>query len=456
MVVSGLCQHGVMTISRLHGRSRKFAAMMAVAPSPPRSRSAVLLPAELITKIISFTDAPPTRYVCLQVSRLWYRATVPILWRSIAPRSFLALERIADHVATSEKGGGRLFLDFSQTLISLMERLDLTRIVRFDADPYNALARILPQATNLKEANLANCLWLTDRIALPLIACPHLRILDVHGCASLTERMLDAPELFQNLETLNIGYCSGMTRLAAKLETLGCKALKHIDMRSLKIEDMDASLRVVLRRWSHSLLSLSLEGLARDVTDGAFHSVTPILLPALERLDLRLCSSVSEAALHNLELPTLLHLSIPGCKSIAPEGLSSLSLPNLIALDVSFSPILSDESLLALTIAFPRLESLTLHGQTGLTTAGIILAAAAWPRLETLILTSQWMGSAQAVQLFEACPRLRDVGQESPLALPCPLHEVARRVDLAGRNTRRERNWRKDLLAELEVAECGT
>ena len=187
----------------------------------------------------------------------------------------------------------------------------------------------------------------------------------------------------------------------------------------------DAALLRLSRLQDLNHLVLSANPGDRDaLSPTAYRSLTGI--PRLERLDVNDRASLSDDAVRAVsQCSSLRYLSMSGCASITDESMGMVArMPSLRSLDISRCPMVSDRGLATLAASSP-LESLNLGNCPGISVQGISDLASA-PSLSSLTIDSNPQICAPSYQsrplkrlrVFSArdCPGLSDQGLLALLA----------------------------------------
>ena len=210
-------------------------------------------------------------------------------------------------------------------------------------------------ATQLKDAQL---------IAIALGCGPSLRVLDLAGCACLTDAAIAVvAEMCPQLETLNLRMCAWVA--AAGVTALGqhCHELRVLDLD--RVRGATGGLQALVGCPKLEVLTVSQCTLLAEDLQAICTG-----LPSLSRLDLNAARLPSLPAYELLAHCTSLHhLSLNGHK--LPDGrlddvceLLARSLPNLESLDLNNSS-LKQRGLDAVRAALPNCHVHTIHCNLG-------------------------------------------------------------------------------------------
>ncbi|KAI9328922.1 hypothetical protein DFJ73DRAFT_902832 [Zopfochytrium polystomum] len=309
------------------------------------------------------------------VSRAWYAAAVPLLWRTIRPARnssvrLLALNPLQQGRPLSSR------LSFS-SCFELIREIDLSCLSIVDAEITFHLQRILMGTRYLERLNLTNCLWVDDTTLLPLFGCTRLKSLILRGCAGLPASGTSLPTALatlSNLRHLDLSGCTGLLAVSATAApdvaerspiaqalTTSVAPLRRFDLLSA-FHDPGVS-RAVYALWSGlartTLRELAVESVTLD--DSAF---APLLNPQLNPSS----ASTAPLPLSTSDRPADTPLSPP-----PPSGLSGG--PPLAALAL-LMPNISDASLHALAPHCTRLASLRLLAAPRVSPAGLAAVVA--------------------------------------------------------------------------------
>ncbi|KAJ1551692.1 hypothetical protein HK405_014027 [Cladochytrium tenue] len=387
-------------------------------PPPPPSR-ATLLPGELLAQAAAAVSAPRDLAQAARVSRAWWAAATPRLWRTLRPRRASGLRgavvqaalggrplaprlRLAAAAAAAGGGGGAAGGVAAKGLLDYVRVVDLSGM-------------------NVPDAEVR------DDDLVPLAGCVRLHTLVLRDCGNVTSAALDM--VLANLQRLRVLDLSGATSLHLSRCAFvaaarggggggdGLAALPPLESLRLRGFFHDPALsRAVAALWTGacrtSLRELEVEG---PLTDAAFATLQPPAPSAydgggggggggggvpLRVLVLSVTPELTDATLQRLAphcAAGLESLELVGCNGLSAAGLARF-----------FRGGGAPASLrrVVLSGSHPAVDDAVLEALAG-SVAAAAAAAAALPWLRELRCDACLLVSEVGLlAVVEACPRL--------------------------------------------------
>ncbi|KAF9916148.1 F-box and leucine-rich repeat protein 4 [Lobosporangium transversale] len=311
---------------------------------------------EVLFVIVSYLDKQ-SLHNCILVSRIFYRASVRMLWTSVQWRNYT----------------------WTDSFISEFERYGHLTIELHES--YNAdLDKIACYCTNLRELRLNWTQATDEKLASILKSSPKISRLFLYSCRTLTTRSLAHIAALTELRRLELKNMVNIDKASLATIFRSCPLLEHLTLEDVRLDG------IALDSLGSTLLQITSIALTRSSPTG--NLVRSLLRNAPLIKDLSLARNVHSVLSKEDLLPivdTYEHLSrlnLESCKGI------------------------SSESLVALIHTCPGLERVNLSG-TNINDTGLEALATHCPKVTSLNLAWCSLFTDRALQrLLSTCPRL--------------------------------------------------
>ncbi|KAF5179942.1 F-box protein skp2a [Thalictrum thalictroides] len=289
------------------------------------------LPMELLLRIVSLVDDRTVIIasgvctgwrdaICLGLTHLclsWCKNGMNNLLLSLAPK-FTKLQALSlrQEKAQLQDDAVEAVANFCHDLLDL----DLSKSTRLTDRSLYALAH---GCTSLTKLNISGCTSFGDAALAYLSGCcRNLKTLNLCGCGrAATDRALEAIAYNCNqLQTLNLGWCEGITDVGVTSLAYGCPDLRALDLCGCVLIT-DESVVALATRCLH-LRSLGLY-YCKNITDKAMYSLANSRVKSERDLWATVKKSKYEDGLMNL--------NISQCTSLTPSAVQAVcdSFPDL-------------------------------------------------------------------------------------------------------------------------------
>ncbi|KAJ1922009.1 hypothetical protein H4219_000356 [Mycoemilia scoparia] len=216
---------------------------------------------KLLTRILSYLTSPEDIVACMQVSRVWYRAAIPLLYDS--PKfgqrhsPLHSFKRFLSALSTNTQSDSLSFLAFAR-----VAHLNLKNISEsiYESVGDEWLTLILSRLQSLESLNVDGCTFVNPesvRLVGPLLKHRRLTRLDVSRCNGLTSSALVGligalPELStftaQDLQCVSSSTIGMLIHTCPQLKTLDLGLCQRVDDRALfvlaQIQSKFSNLRI--------------------------------------------------------------------------------------------------------------------------------------------------------------------------------------------------------------------
>ena len=257
-----------------------------------------------------------------------------------------------------------------------------------------SLRELVNGIPELESLNLSGCYNLSDSALDGAFNkdVPHLKRLDLSLCKEVSDNSLGRIAAHcKNLNDLNLGGCAKVTNTGLLLISWGLKKLKRLNLRSCRLVS-DAGIGHLCGVDGHthqsktsSLVDIGLQD-CQKLSDEALRHVA-VGMPALERINLSFCVSVTDSGMKSLaQLRRLRDLNLRSCDNVSDIGIGFLAENGgspLTALDVSFCTNVTDGAVKHIAGGFGGLATLSLT-TCAIGDASLEKMAAALAKLEEL------------------------------------------------------------------------
>lgn len=355
---------------------------------------------------------------------------------SASPAALQALARALPFLAYVKLGGPRFTDAHTAALVPSgrdMLALDLSGSPVTDV----ALRTVALHCPRLRMLNCEGSAGITDGgLSALVFGCRELRILLVSGCRQLSDSSLtDVAHTCPQLHRLDAARLPRITNAAVEVLAERCEALESITL--LGCPKITADGLAVIVSDCVQLRQLAVDGVG-------LHSVVEELAPqglGLTALTIRRCGGLTDTAAAALasSCPAVTSLDLSGSPLVGFTHLAAGALVHRLRSLHSLSLAecgVTDQSLALFPIARPRIASLDLSRNPGLTDVGVELALRACaPTLTSLSLAGCDVGPEAATLLAHSgaaltrldlrmCPRITDAAVASVLSAVGPSIET--------------------------------
>lgn len=315
---------------------------------------------------------------------------------------------------------------------SLWKELDFSRLNEI---PSTSLCRIIFRASSLKKLNLMGRLDLTTaEVAvfsqyIPLLEslnigfcsgvnktvieyflrnCPRLTKLNTEGCMSVDDGAAASMVRGKNLQEFNFSHCcitdESIVLLATRMNRIVSLNIDGISWIS------DSAVITLVDNQLNNLRELMLDG--ADLTDKSIHNIARCA--KLNKLQISFCEGLTDQALKYIQtLQHLTHLKMRKGLYFSTDGLLSLftckSMSNLVELDFSENTQFVDDCVIQLTkCCGPKLQYLALSWCWDISDPGIISIVDHCRNLKVLdIIGLHKITGTYFIRIPEEMPKLR-------------------------------------------------
>ncbi|KAJ4952795.1 hypothetical protein NE237_029627 [Protea cynaroides] len=285
------------------------------------------LPMELLLRIVSLVDDRTVIMasgvctgwrdaICLGLTQLclsWCKNNMNNLVLSLAPK-FTKLQTL-----TLRQNKPQLQDDAVEAIVNFchdLQDLDLSKSFKLTDHSLYTLAH---GCLNLTKLNISGCSAFSD-VALAYLTgfCRNLKVLNLCGCVkAASDRALQAIACNCNqLESLNLGWCDGVTDVGVMSLALGCPDLRALDLCGCVLIT-DESV-IALADGCHHLRSLCLY-YCQNITDRAMYSLANSRVKSKHDLWESVESVYSED-----EDEGLVNLNISQCTALTPSAVQAV------------------------------------------------------------------------------------------------------------------------------------
>jgi len=255
-----------------------------------------------------------------------------------------------------------------------------------------SLRELVSGLPNLESLNLSGCYNLSDAALDTAFNrdLPSLRHLNLSLCKDVTDNSLGRIATHcKALESLQLGGCTKVTNTGLLLISWGLKRIKSLNLRSCwQISDHGIGHltggNAGPGAGASTLEELSLQD-CQKLTDESLRHIAEGL-PAVQRINLSFCVSVTDTGLKSLaKLASLRELNLRSCDNVSDIGVGFLAEGGaaLQRLDVSFCDRVSDSSMAHVATGLPTLGALSMSS-CHVTDQGIARLAPHMKALHTL------------------------------------------------------------------------
>ena len=301
---------------------------------------AATLPSELILEIFKFLHTAKDLHSCLLTCQTWCACSVEMLWYK--PQLYTAPSMIKFLPIIRKEG---LSFDYP----SFIRRLNLSYLCEQIAD---AILMKLQRCKRLERLTLLGCKRVTDRgLADILSHNTGLIALDISGLDQVTDlSVLVAASRNKNLQGLNLTDCRNITDDAIVEIAQQCRNLRRIKLNNcIGIKDKSVQ---ALADYSEYLLEIDLDH-CHQVTSPAIANLI-VSCAELRELRLNMCTQLNDSCFTGLQRDRYM---------------------NLRSLDLTGCSRITDDSVLAIVTAAPKLRTLVLAKCPNITDRGAVQIA---------------------------------------------------------------------------------
>ena len=180
------------------------------------AQSSIFYLPELLEQILHFLVIDKSLYPALFVCRLWYRCSVPILWRRI-----------------ELKGNDPKAKKFIELVCGKQKPIYSSKLTHLEIPYYNPLSSkkiegIVRTCPNIIHLNFENCVGFSNRALNQLKAYPNLRYLNLCSSGIMGDKALcGMVGSCRKIEYLNISFCQGITDRSLIKIADSCQALQE-------------------------------------------------------------------------------------------------------------------------------------------------------------------------------------------------------------------------------------
>uniref|UniRef100_A0A8C4ZXP0 F-box/LRR-repeat protein 2 n=1 Tax=Gadus morhua TaxID=8049 RepID=A0A8C4ZXP0_GADMO len=268
------------------------------------------LPKELLLRIFSYLDVV-TLCRCAQVSKAWnVLALDGSNWQKIDLFNFQTdIE-------------GRVVENISKRCGGFLRQLSLRGCLSVGDASMKTFAQ---NCRNIEVLNLNGCTKITDSTCLSLSKfCSKLKHLDLTSCVSITNHSLKAlSDGCRMLEMLNLSWCDQMTRDGIEALARGCNGLRALFLRGCTQLD-DGALKH-LQKHCPELTTINIQSCTQMTDDGMVSLCRGC--HKLQILCMSGCSNITDASLTALGLncPRIKILEAARCSHVTDAGFTVLA-----------------------------------------------------------------------------------------------------------------------------------
>ncbi|KAF9387769.1 hypothetical protein CPB97_002100 [Podila verticillata] len=328
---------------------------------------------EVLFEIVSYLDRP-TLHSCLQVSKIWYRASIRVLWAAVQWKSSSWAASFIPE-----------FKRYGHYAVELQDN--------FNAD----LDLIAKTCNSLRELRLTWTSATDITLQKVLQASPKISSLYLFSCRYLTQDALGIIGQLQSLQRLEIKNLTQVNEQTIVALLQACPLLDHLALEDVRLD------QVMLNSLGATPLKLRTLSLTRSSPTG---NLTRNLLRNSPQLrEFSLARNLHTALTREDILPLrdmykhLFSLNLESCKAITSEALLALfyTCPQLERVNVS-GTMMDDVALNILAINCPKIFSLNISWCSQISDQGLSRFLHSYPGLRYLNITSTSFYSAAIFQ----------------------------------------------------------